>query len=93
MEPFVVIAHLLNITYLLFIALFVGACARRWPAVAKVLWTAFVVRSIFALFHFYIAPLVDSGSDAVSFELTASEWAQDGFVGALGKFPGPLKIY
>jgi len=89
MEPFVVIAHLLNITYLLFIALFVGACARRWPAVAKVLWTAFVVRSIFALFHFYIAPLVDSGSDAVSFELTASEWAQDGFVGALGKFPGP----
>jgi hypothetical protein len=88
-----VIADLLGITALLFIALCALLCAFRWPAAAKILWVAFTVRAVAALFHFYVAPLPDSGADAERFERVAWEWAQGGFGEALGHFPGPNSYF
>jgi 4-amino-4-deoxy-L-arabinose transferase-like glycosyltransferase len=40
-----------------------------------------------------VAPLPDSGVDAISFERLAWEWAQGGFFEALGDFPGPSSYF
>jgi 4-amino-4-deoxy-L-arabinose transferase-like glycosyltransferase len=82
-------ADLLGITGLAFIALCIMLCAQRWPSAAKILWVAFAIRAGAALFHFYVAPLPDSGADARTFERVAWEWAQGGFGETLGHFTGP----
>lgn len=83
------IADLLGITALVFIALCVLLCAYRWPVAAKILWVAFAIRAGAALLHFYLALLPDSSSDARAFGRVAWEWAQGGFGEALGHFTGP----
>jgi 4-amino-4-deoxy-L-arabinose transferase-like glycosyltransferase len=84
---------LLGATALLIIALCVLICAHRWSSAAKILWVAFALRAGAALFHFYVAPLPDSGADAIKFELTAWEWAQGGLGEALGHFTGPSSYF
>ena len=54
-----------------------------WPILV-----AFGVRTLAALFHYYIAPLPDGGYDAVTFERLAWEWGQDGFSSAITHFQG-----
>jgi hypothetical protein len=87
------IPDLLAINALVFIALCVLICAHRWPSAAKILWVAFAIRAGAALFHFYVAPLPDSGADARTFERVAWEWAQGGFGEALGHFTGPHSYF
>lgn len=85
--------HLLGITGLAFVGLITLYLALRHPAVRIVLLVAFAVRAGAALFHFYVAPLPDGGSDARSFERVAWEWAQGGFTGVLEAFTGPSSYF
>lgn len=85
--------HLLGITGLTIVALITLYLALRHPAVRIVLLVAFMVRAGAALFHFYVAPLPDGTSDAVSFERTAWEWASKGLPGVLDEFRGPHSYF
>lgn len=81
-------ADLLGMTALLAGALITLGLAARHPSIRVVLLVAFAARAAAALFHFYVAPLPDGTSDAVSFERYAWEWSQGGLVAALEHFPG-----
>lgn len=85
--------HLLGITGLAFVGLVTLYLALRHPAVRIVLLVAFTLRAGAALFHFYVAPLPDGTSDAVSFERTAWEWASGGVPGVLEHFRGPHSYF
>lgn len=87
------ISEILGIMALLFIALCVLLFAHRWPAVAKILWLAFAVRTTATLFHYYLLPLPDSSIDARTFELVAWKWAQEGFGAVLTNFTGPSPYF
>jgi len=54
---------------------------------------ALAVRVAAILFGYFVAPLPDSSADARSFESRAWEWAQGGFVEALGHFTGPHSYF
>ncbi|WP_404297326.1 ArnT family glycosyltransferase [Halomonas sp.] len=82
-------ADTLGIIALLVCALVTLILAVRHPSIGVVLFVALSVRAAAALFHFYVAPLPDGTSDAVSFEQNAWEWSQGGFSAALGHFEGP----
>ena len=83
------ISDFLGIAALLFIALSITFFAYRWPAAAKVLWLAFMVRAAAALFHYYLLPLPDSAVDAKTFEKVAWELAQGGLGEIWTNFSGP----
>ena len=83
------ISDFLGIAALLFIALSITFFAYRWPAAAKVLWLAFMVRAAAALFHYYLLPLPDSAVDAKTFEKVAWELAQGGLGEVWTNFSGP----
>lgn len=82
------IADLLGWTGLIFAALVTLLLAYRQKKVALILGIAFTVRLVAVLFHYYVAPLPDGTTDAVGFERYAWQWAQGGFVAALGNYPG-----
>lgn len=54
---------------------------------------ALAVRVAAILFGYFVTPLPDSGADARNFERVAWEWAQGGFVEALGYFTGPHSYF
>lgn len=60
----------------------------RYRQIGLALMTAFAVRAAAALFHFYIAPLPDGTTDAVTFERYAWEWGQGGISSLAANFPG-----
>jgi uncharacterized membrane protein len=82
------VTHILGWTGLLGAALITLLLAFRYRPVAYALAAAFLARLAAALVHFYIMPLPDGVTDAVSFERYAAKWAENGFVGALSHFPG-----
>jgi len=77
---------MLGFVSLLFIAILVLIFTLRWPDVKKILWAAFIVRSVLAVAHYYGIPLPDSGSDAVSFEANAWNLAQLGLNDVIASF-------
>lgn len=74
-----------GLTSVIFVPFFLG---HRHPSIASVLAIAYMVRASAALFHFYVAPLPDGGTDAITFESLAWDWGQDGLFEAIGRFPG-----
>lgn len=62
--------------------------ALRRPQLQLVLMAGFCLRAGAALFHRYISPLPDGVADAISFERYAWNLAEQGFLSALGQFPG-----
>lgn len=79
--------HFLGWAALLIVALVTFLLTRCRPAISTVLTVAFLIRAGAALFQFYVGGLPDSGSDAVSFERVAWQWAQEG--GSIWEmFPG-----
>jgi hypothetical protein len=88
-----VIENILGITSLLIVAGFTLLIAIRWPSIATVLFVAFLVRAGAVLFHFYVAPLPDSGNDAVALERIAWEWAQGGVRLWWDNFTGPSSYF
>lgn len=73
------------LTVVLSIVLLLGF---RYPSIALILLVAFFARTAAALYHFYVAPLPDGGTDAVTFELLAWEFGRDGFEEAVSNFSG-----
>ena len=65
------------------------AAALGHPSAAKWLTVALISRVAVVCVGHYVAPLPDSGGDAVRFEATALEWSQGGFLAAMGHFTGP----
>ena len=82
-------AELLGFTGIALVSLLTLCLALRWPMVGRVLMVALAVRVAVILFGYFVAPLPYSSADARSFERAAWEWAQGGFVEALGHFTGP----
>jgi len=84
--------------FLGWITLLLGFAVVQWigsrqPRVRTLLTCAFLIRAIFALVHHYVVPLPDSQADAVTFELIAARWAQEGFLGALSHFTTGAYLY
>lgn len=79
---------LIGLMVLGLVVLLVLIIALRFQSIRIVLLLAFVLRLIAVLFHHYVAPLPDSGTDAVTFELMAWNWAQDGIGQVFQNFPG-----
>jgi len=80
----------------LFLALggiFIVRLTRRFPQLRNPLIAAFLIRAAFALIHRYVWPLPDSQADAIGFELTAANWAQQGFPGVLREFRTGAWLY
>ena len=86
-------ADVVGIIALLVVGLVTVMAARRWPGVAVILLCALAVRVLAVLFQAYIGNLPDSTADAVSFERTAWEWGQNGFLVALGHYTGPHSYF
>lgn len=63
------------------------------PRVCHILIAAFIVRSLFAVIHYYVIPLPDSQFDAASFERLAAQWAAEGFSRVLEKFALGAELY
>lgn len=82
------IPDLLGWTGLFFAALMTLLLACRQKKIALILGVAFTARLVAVLFHYYVAPLPDGIADAITFERYAWQWAQGGFVSALGYYPG-----
>jgi len=87
------VADLLGVTALLVGALVTLILVVRYPPIKVILLVAFSARAAAALFHFYVAPLPDGGSDAISFERYAWEWSQGGFAEAFTHFNGPDSFF
>jgi len=87
------VPELLGFTGIALVALLTLFMALRWPMVGKILIIALVVRVAAILFGYFVAPLPDSHSDAVSFERRAWLWAEGGFLAALGHFTGPHSYF
>lgn len=85
--------ELLGFTGIALVAVLTLFLALRWPMVGKILIIALAVRVAAILFGYFVAPLPDSGADAVRFERVAWEWAQGGFIEALGHFAGPHSYF
>lgn len=69
------------------------AITRHDRRLATILLVGFTLRACAALFHYYVAPLPDSGSDATSFERQAWEWAQTGLAGVFEQFRTGSGLY
>lgn len=65
-----------------------GLLAARHRQVAGALAAAFIARAMAALFHYYVMLLPGGRKDAVTFELKAWLWGQNGFFEAWANFPG-----
>lgn len=73
------IEHILGWSTLLGIGIYVMVLSKRYTDLSLVLPIAFLVRAFAALFHFYVAPLPDGTTDAVTLEETAWDWGRKGF--------------
>ena len=60
----------------------------RHPRMFLILAIAFLVRTIAALFHFYVMPLPDGTGDANKFDLWAFAYSADGWKEAFNWYPG-----
>ena len=56
--------------------------ALRWPAISKIILTAFTIRILLMLAGHYLFHLPDSTDDAIGFEVGAWNMAEDGFLNA-----------
>lgn len=79
---------LLGWTGIIIAVLATAFLAFRKKGLATILSVAFAIRLVAALIHYYVMPLPDGTTDAVTFEQYAWEWAQGGFVSAWGHYPG-----
>lgn len=73
-----VIDDLLGFSALGIVALMTLCAARYTPSISVVLIIGYVIRFFACLFHYYVAPLPDGASDAISFEKTAWSWGSHG---------------
>ncbi len=82
-------SDMLGLVAILLISLFCVILALRRPEVAKIIYTALIVRLIFLLTNSYVIALPDSTKDARSYEQDAWDWAQDGFFNLSNYYTGP----
>lgn len=62
--------------------------AKRWPAISKIIYSAFAIRISILLIGHHQIDLPDSQADAASFERAAWELGQSGFLNVLNNFTG-----
>lgn len=79
-------ADLIGFTSLSVVSLLTFILASRNSGIFNILIVALIIRIATLLFGHYIAPLPDSTSDAVGFEIRAWSLAQDGFLSLISKF-------
>ena len=71
----------------------IGAIALANPAIREPLLAAFLLRAAAAVVQNYVVMLPGSELDAVGFERTGAEWAQDGMAGAMSRFTSGAYLY
>lgn len=85
--------ELIGFVSIFLVLLFTIFIASRWPAISKIIFTAFIVRVLVMLIGHYFFHLPDSTNDAIGFEAGAWEWAEKGFINVLKNFPGPNSFF